>query len=234
MSLRAMATQIAEDASRLRDRNRLVRDLQEYVGLRDEMRELTEQLTRALSFVEILRTAGVEVATPPVPSAAIQALLGLTPSPNTLIDSPAATLRPHIREVRVWATSTDRSARDAHRAWVDSVLPDLEGVSTLATRLGRLDPQAGAKMRAVVSKARQIRYDTPTSVADLTKLKALAEDIEAAASSFAPSREAKEFLSAVLENGARLELLTPEIKSWADERGFLSSLRVRLVEDPDD
>jgi hypothetical protein len=233
MSLQQLAMSIREDAERIRDRNRLVRDVQEYADLEADFKELTAHLREVTKSVGVLRAAGVELEIERPPSAATESLRAMTPEGATIIDAPAATAKPAVKDLKRWANEAARQVRDAHQSWVESLLGDLDGADRFARQLGRLGVRDGVRIQGLVAKGRVRRHTVPSSSAELDEVKELAGELREATQAVAPSEDTRRFLRAVLEGGAPLDLLTDDVRAWAVERGFWQSLRVRLGGDAD-
>lgn len=229
MTLQQLALSIAEDAERVRDRNRLVRDFQEYAEVEAEFKELTAQLREVTSSVGVLLAAGVEIAIGLPPSEATASLRAMTPDGRTIIDAPAATAKPAVRDLKRWASESSRQVEVAYQAWVDSIVGDLDGTERFARQLGRLGVRDGVKIQGLVAKGRVSRHTVPSSALELDEVKQLARELREATQAVAPTEETGRFLRAVLdEGGAPLDLLTDDVSKWAVERGLWQSLRVRL------
>lgn len=228
MSLHQLAVSISEDAERVRDRNRLIRDVQEYADLAAEFSELTAQLRDVTRSVEVLRAAGVPVVLGLPPSEATTSLRAITPDGTTIIDAPAATAKPAVKDLKRWAVDAARQVRDGYQSWVDSVLGDLDGADRFARQLGRHGVRDGVKIQGLVAKGRVWRHTLPASPSEVDEIKAVATDLREATQAVAPTEATRQFLRAVLEGGAPLDLLTDEVGTWAVERGLWPSLRVRL------
>lgn len=234
MSLYQLAAGIEEDATRIRDRNRLVRDVQEYAYLQEELTELTAKIHGVTQSITVLLEAGINVTVVRPSDTAIASLHALTPDGAALVDAPAAAAKPTIQDLKTWARDSDQEAKQAYRAWADSVLVDLEGAASFGRQLRRLDPAGGVKIERLVAEGNARLRTLPTSATEVGELVALAKELEEATQAFAPAEETKEFVRAVLEGGAPLDLLTDDVRAWATERGLWSSLRVRLSGDSDD
>lgn len=234
MGLYQLAAGIEDDATSLRDRTRLVRNVQEYADLDEDLRELTATVRGVTQAISVLRAAQIDASIERPARTVIASLQALTPDGAALVDAPAAAAKPVIQDLKTWVRNSDQQARQAYRAWADSVLGDLDGAASFGRQLRRLDPAGGIRIERLVSDGRARRLARPTSTTEVGELEALARDLEDATQAFAPTEEAKRFVRAVLEGGAPLDLLTEDVTAWAIERGLWSSLRVRLAGDSDD
>jgi hypothetical protein len=185
-------------------------------------------LSEVLSVLDVLRRGGVEVAFKPPPQTAVPALLALTGGDAALVDAPAAVAKKPLKELTSWLTEFDRTALDSYRQWMDAILPDLDGAEALAGELAEIDSRVATKIRGLVYAAKAKRHSLPGSIAEIEDVRRIAADLETAAQSFAPTEEIRQFLREMLGGGAPLDLLTEAVQTWATERGFWSSMRVRL------
>jgi hypothetical protein len=234
MTLLRLAVSVKDDAERVRDRNRLVRDVQEYADLEADFNELRDQILEIIDSVKVLRAEGVEVAVERPPNTATASLRAIAPDGATIIDAPGGTAKAAVRDLKRWATLEARRVRDALQSWADDLLGDLDGAERFARQLGRLGVRDGLKIQGLVTRGRVLRNQVPSSPEVLDEVKNLASELSKATQAVAPSDETGRFLRAILQEGASLDLLTDDVRAWAVERGLWQSLRVRLSGDPGD
>lgn len=227
MSLRLLADSIIADTEQLRDRSRFLRDLQEYSQLREDVDEVADRLEAVTRLLALLNSASISFDVTPPPLSAIEKLQALT-NGDGIIEAPAATAKGPLKELEAWSRASTAAATGGYQTWLDAVLPDLDGAEAMATRLAKLDPRGATTIRSAVARSRALRHGVPETVDGIREVKELSKQMTEATEAFAPTEEVRQFVQAVLGQGAPLELLTDEVRAWAAERGILASLRVRL------
>lgn len=132
-------------------------------------------------------------------------------------------------ELRRLVNSIDRALAREWQRYVDTLIPDaLDQQLELLGSAGVLADQI-AKMRALSTKLREARERTPVEAAAFGEAKGAAAELAGLWQRLEGiPEEVREFLGAASAQGAALKALTPAVRTWLADNGFLDSVRLIL------
>ena len=123
--------------------------------------------------------------------------------------------------------SIDRALDDAWRHYVDSLTPP--GLDTQLELLGNAGALADqiARMRELGDELKEAQSQTATDVSAFERAKRSAEALSGLWGTLSEIPvDVRAFMAAASTDGAPVDALTPEVRTWLEQNGFIDSVRL--------